>query len=59
MRGKAEQRIYPGKGNVPFLYFFYNILFGVVWSGVWTCMHVNVLTHTHMHTCMEMTAPLI
>ena len=32
---------------------------GLVWSGVWTCMHTNVLTHAHMHTCLAMTAPLI
>ena len=50
MREKAEHRICLGKGNVPFLSFFYNLLvwFGLVWSGVWMCMHANVLTHAHM-----------
>lgn len=50
MREKAEHRIYLGKGNVPFLSFFYNIL---VWFGLVWCvdMHAHECTHscTHAH----------
>lgn len=46
MRGKAEHRIYLGKGNVPFLSFFYNIL---VWFGLVWC--VDVHAHECTHSC--------